>query len=117
MLGGGMRQAGMLAAAGIYALEHHVQRLEQDHANAQRLAQGLASLNFGSVEAGIDANSAQTNMLFWPLGEDTARGLADFLAQRQIKISPAPTVRLVTHLDVDAAAIDRFVAAVGEFFD
>ncbi len=106
--GGGMRQAGVLAAACIHALEHHVERLAEDHAHAARLAMGLAEL-------GLEPDGPYTNMVFLPLGGERAARLAEFLRARDILISPGARVRLVTHLDVEAAAIDTVITAVGEF--
>lgn len=105
--GGGMRQAGILAAAGIHALEHHVERLAEDHANAERLAAGLAEL-------GLSPDGPYTNMVFVPLGRPRAEHLAAALRERHILITSAATVRMLTHLDVSAADIDRVIAAIGD---
>jgi threonine aldolase len=107
MVGGGMRQAGGLAAAGLYALKHQVERLAEDHANAERLAAGLTELGY-SVEP------VQTNMVYVDIG-DQAGALKHFAAQRGITLSAAPRLRMVTHLDVSAAAIAQVVAAFAEF--
>lgn len=107
MLGGGMRQAGGLAAAGLYALEHQVQRLADDHANAQLLAQGLS-------QAGFSVEPVQTNMVYVQMG-DRAEALKAFAAERGIKLSAAPRLRLVTHLDVDAGQIEQVVSTFAEF--
>ena len=104
ILGGGLRQAGILAAAGLYALEHHVPRLAEDHANAERLAQGLA-------RAGFEITSAHTNMVF--LRAPT--GFAEHLAQHGIKILPGERLRLVTHLDISAESIARVIDAARAF--
>ena len=104
ILGGVMRQAGVLAAAGLYALEHNVARLAEDHANAARLAKGLAEL-------GYEMGPAQTNMVFG-CGLD---GLPGHLEKHAVRVLPGPRMRLVTHLDVDAAAIDRALQAFGSF--
>jgi threonine aldolase len=109
MLGGGMRQAGILAAAGLYALEHNIERLAEDHANAARLAAGLAQI------PGIEVEPQQTNMVFVHLPEDRLPALAAHLAERGVKASLNPRTRLVTHLDVDAAMIDAAIAAFDEF--
>lgn len=108
MLGGGMRQSGILAAAGLYALDHHVERLAQDHANAERLASGLSAL-------GIAVEPVQTNMVFAALPAERFGGLPAFLEARDARAPIGPRARLVTHLDVDAAAIDRFVGLVGDY--
>jgi threonine aldolase len=105
MLGGGMRQVGILAAAGIHALEHNVARLAEDHANAQRLAQGLA-------QAGYEVEPVQTNMVFAKVARDRCAPLQSHLAREGVTAIVAPRTRLVTHLDVDAAGIDRAVAAL-----
>jgi threonine aldolase len=99
ILGGAMRQAGVLAAAGLYALEHNVERLAEDHANAERLAQG------------IGAPAPQSNMVFF----DSAPGLVEHLAKQGVIVLPAARLRLVTHLDVDAAGIERAIAAFRSF--
>ncbi|HEX5092729.1 MAG TPA: low-specificity L-threonine aldolase [Burkholderiales bacterium] len=99
ILGGVMRQAGILAAAGLYALEHHVERLAEDHANAERLAKG------------IGAPAPSSNMVFF----DSRPGLAEHLAKHGVIVLPAPRLRLVTHLDVDAAGIDRAITAFNTF--
>lgn len=107
MVGGGMRQAGGLAAAGLYALDHQVQRLAEDHANAETLGRGLADLGY-AVEP------VQTNMVYVDLGERAA-ALRDFLGGRGIRVSAAPRLRLVTHLDVKTADIPRIVEAFAAF--
>ncbi len=111
VLGGGMRQAGIVAAGGIHALENHVQRLAEDHANAALLARGLAEIE----ELVVDFGEAQTNMVFVH-PRVPAAGLADFMADRGIRIPTGETLRLVTHLDVSQGDIDRVVDAFGELF-
>ena len=109
MLGGGMRQAGMLAAAGIYALDNHLHRLDDDHDNAQLLAQGLSAIE------GITLHGcAQTNMLF--LSAQKQPQLIDFLAAKNIIISNGKVIRLVTHLDINSEDIVKVVTAVEEFY-
>ena len=108
MLGGGMRQAGYVAAAGRYALSHHVERLAEDHARAERLAAGLAAIGF-TVEP------PQTNMVFVSVPADRCAGLRQRLEQAGIKASIGPRSRLATHLDVTDAGIDRVVAAFSAF--
>jgi len=107
MLGGGMRQAGSLAAAGLYALDHQVQRLADDHANAQWLGDELR-------KAGYAVEPVQTNMVYVQLG-DRAQALKTFAAERGIKLSAAPRLRMVTHLDVSRAQIEQVVQAFVEF--
>jgi threonine aldolase len=99
MLGGGMRQAGMLAAAGLYALEHQVERLAEDHANAQLLAEQLRGLGF-------EVEPVQTNMVYVQMG-DQAGALKARAAEQGIRLSSAPRTRLVTHLDFHAEHIPR----------
>lgn len=107
MVGGGMRQAGMLAAAGLYALEHQVERLAEDHANAQFLAEGLRGL-------GYQIEPVQTNMVYVQIDE-RAEALKSFCGERGIKLSAAARLRMVTHLDVSRAQIEQVVAAFAEF--
>lgn len=107
MVGGGMRQSGLLAAAGLYALEHQVARLAEDHANAERLADGLRGLGY-AVEP------VQTNMVYAQLGEQ-AGALKAFCAEREIRLTAAPRLRMVTHLDVSAEDIDRVLEAFSAF--
>jgi threonine aldolase len=107
MVGGGMRQAGVLAAAGLYALEHQVARLADDHANAERLAAGLREL-------GYPVEPVQTNMVYVQIGEQ-AGALKAFCAERGIKLSAAPRLRMVSHLDISAEAIERVIAAFAAF--
>jgi threonine aldolase len=108
MLGGGMRQAGILAAAGLHALEHHVERLAQDHANARRLAAGLAKLGFA-----VDP-PPETNMVMFQI-EDTMAFLRE-TRRRGLLVNPAgPGVfRAVTHLDVTEADVDDALGRIGE---
>lgn len=107
MVGGGMRQAGLLAAAGLYALEHQVERLADDHANASFLAKGL-------TELGYEVEPVQTNMVYVQIG-DRAEALKAFCAERGIVLSAASRLRMVTHLDVSAAQMEQVVAAFAEF--
>jgi len=112
VLGGGMRQAGVLAAAGIYALEKHVDRLAEDHANAGRLARGLSQID----EIRVDPGSVQTNMVFMQVAPKQAPDLKRHLASAGILIGSGAQVRLVTHLDVTSADLDAVIAAVKGFF-
>ncbi|MCC7548061.1 MAG: low-specificity L-threonine aldolase [Burkholderiales bacterium] len=112
VLGGGMRQAGVLAAAGIYALENHVERLAQDHANAGRLAHGLSAIS----ELRVEPRAVQTNMVFVDLPAQRADALRTFLHARNVRIGSGTRVRMVTHLDIDAHDVDAVVSAMGEFF-
>lgn len=110
-LGGGMRQAGVLAAAGIYALEHNVERLARDHENARALAQALASIEGVTVAPA----GAQTNMLYINVEPQRSVRLREHLKGQGILISGQGSIRLVTHLDIDRADVDRFAAAVRDF--
>ncbi len=107
MVGGGMRQAGVLAAAGLYALQHQVERLAEDHANAARLGDGLAAL-------GYKVEPVQTNMVYVQLGERAGQ-IKAFMAERGIAVSAAPRLRLVTHLDVSAEQIEQVIEAFAVF--
>jgi len=109
MLGGGMRQVGILAAAGIYALEHNVERLAEDHANAERLARGLAAL-------GLKVEPVQTNMVFTAIPKESAVALQQHLASSGVAVLAGAKLRLVTHLDVDAKAVDGALAGFAGFF-
>jgi threonine aldolase len=108
ILGGGMRQAGILAAAGLYALENNIERLADDHRNAARLADGLRGLAL--------AVEVHTNMVFVRLPADKVEDLARHLRTRGVLVLPAPRMRLVTHLDVDAAGIERALAGFESYF-
>ena len=113
MAGGGMRQAGSLAAAASYALDHHITRLADDHALAKRLAAGLADIE------GLTVEPPQTNIVFADLtGEAKARSAAllEHLADNCIQATGLYRLRFVTHLDVDAADIDRAIATIRQFF-
>jgi threonine aldolase len=110
MAGGGMRQTGLLAAAASYALEHHLERLADDHALAQRLAQGLQGID------GLQVRSAQTNIVFVDVADGRGPDLLAFLKARGVLATGLIGLRFVTHLDVDAAGIDRAVDAVQAFF-
>ena len=108
-LGGGLRQIGLLAAAASYALDHHVERLAEDHANARRLAAGLARIE------GIQVVAPDTNIVFASVEGGRDAALVAYLASRGILATGLIGLRFVTHLDVDAAGIDRTIAAVAEF--
>lgn len=110
MLGGGMRQAGVLAAAAHHALDHQVRRLAEDHALAQRLARGLQDL------PGLTVEAPQTNIVFCDVAPERANGLMAHLKSQGVLATGLYRVRFVTHLDVDAAGVDRAIAAVRQFF-
>jgi threonine aldolase len=113
MAGGGMRQAGLLAAAASYALQHHIGRLDQDHALARRLADGLAGI------PGLQVEAPQTNLLFVDLVGGAQARSAELLAhlkQNGVLATGLYRLRFATHLDVDAAGIDRAIGAIRSFF-
>jgi threonine aldolase len=116
MTGGGMRQAGVLAAAALHALDHHVDRLAVDHANAKRLADGLRSI------PGITVTPPDTNIVFAQVaavGTQDSRArtqaLVDHLKSRGVLATGLVGLRFVTHLDVDAAGVDHAVDAARDF--
>ena len=109
MTGGGLRQAGVVAAAALYALDHHVDRLRQDHAMAQRLAAGLQDLS------GLSVRSAQTNIVFLDVSEGRSPALLAHLKAAGVLATGMLGLRFVTHLDVDADAIDHAIAAIRDF--
>ncbi|NOS99086.1 MAG: low-specificity L-threonine aldolase [Phycisphaerales bacterium] len=110
MFGGAMRQAGIIAAGALYALEHHIDRLADDHANARRLASAIADMPGLS----IDPASVETNILYFDVDESvgTAKALCDRLRADGVWVLPvAPQrIRAVTHLDVSASDIDRAIS-------
>lgn len=110
--GGGWRQAGMLAAAGLHALERHVDRLAEDHARAARLAGRLQAID------GLQVTGQHTNMVFVEVPVQRQPALDAHLRDAGIRISigSRPGVRLVTHLDIDDAAIEHTVDAIAGFF-
>jgi len=110
MVGGGMRQAGILAAAGIFALERNVERLAEDHANARALAEGL-----GSIEE-IHVSPTETNMVYVTVPPGGSAAFRDHVAKRGVLVRSDRPLRLVTHLDVDAADVRRAVEAAKECY-
>lgn len=113
MAGGGMRQAGVLAAAATHALDHHVGRLAQDHALAQYLADGLAGIE------GLQVEAPQTNIVFVDLtgaAREQSGALLKHLAGQGIQATGLYRLRFVTHLDVDTVGVDQAVAAIRQFF-
>jgi len=108
-----MRQSGLLAAAAAHALDHHIERLAEDHALARRLADGLAGIE------GLQVEAPQTNLLFVDLtGPARARSgeLLPYLKQAGVLATGLYRLRFATHLDVDAEGIDRAIAAIRSFF-
>ena len=108
MLGGGMRQAGVLAAAGLYALEHNIERLSVDHDNARRLADGLKDL------PGFRVEPPQTNIVWVHLEGALGTDFCDRLAAKGILATGTSSVRFVTHLDLSLGDIDLVVGVVKE---
>jgi threonine aldolase len=106
MAGGTMRQAGVLAAAAAYALDHHIERLAEDHARARRLAEGLQGL------PGVSVQAPQTNMLFIDLPRERAAAVVATLRERGVLATGLYQLRLVTHLDVDDAGVDHAIAVL-----
>ena len=113
LVGGGMRQIGVLAAAGIHALNHHIDRLEDDHANALRLAERLAKVTAIHVEPDL----VETNMVFITLPDGAADGLRAHLAARGILLGGgSKRIRLVTHLDITSDDIDLLNEEISHYF-
>ena len=108
MWGGALRQSGILAAAALYALDHHVERLAEDHRNARRLAEGLADV----PGLAVDPETVETNIVL--VACDDAPAIVSALAARGVRVGAVDqhTLRFVTHLDVEAAGIERAIAAV-----
>ncbi|GAB5099846.1 low-specificity L-threonine aldolase [Caballeronia sp. HLA56] len=110
VLGGGMRQAGVIAAACLYALDHHVDALAEDHDNAARLAEGLKQID------GIGIQSHATNMVFARIPEAHCAPLEAYLKERGILTQMLYASRFVTHRDVSREDIDTFIGAVKDYF-
>ena len=106
MLGGGMRQAGVLAAAALHALDHHIERLADDHANARALAEGLQGL------PGVTVQAPQTNIVFVDLAPEKAAGVVPRLRDAGVLCTGLYRLRFVTHLDVSSADVARAVAVL-----
>lgn len=113
-LGGGMRQAGILAAAALYALDHHIDRLAEDHANARLLAMGLSRIK----GIHIDPNSVETNLVYFDIESEVlgfdANELARRLSENGFRIGPFSVrrIRVVTHLDVSAEDVRQLIQAL-----
>ncbi|MDY6982926.1 MAG: low-specificity L-threonine aldolase [Pseudomonadota bacterium] len=112
MLGGGMRQAGIIAAAGIYALQNNVARLKEDHENAALLARELSDVNGITLDTG----RVQTNMVFITPQAGTGPALAEHLRKQDILVDAGHAFRMVTHLDVGRADILATAAAIRDFY-
>ena len=109
-LGGGMRQAGVIAAAGLYALEHNVARLADDHRRAEALAAGIVDISELSVRQ-------HTNMVFIEPADDDLEPLREHLERQGVLIGRQKRpVRMVTHLDIDDAGIDRAIDAIRSYY-
>ena len=113
-MGGAMRQAGIIAAACLYALDHNVERLKKDHDNARRMASGLAGLDGVRLDPGL----IETNIVFFDLEPEapSARSVAASLLERCVRIGAMGErrMRAVTHMDIDEAGIDRALEAMAE---
>jgi threonine aldolase len=110
MLGGGMRQAGVLAACGLYALDNNIARLADDHDRARQLAEGIGGI------AGLPV-SYFTNMVFIEPEDKDLEPLRVHLEERRILIGQQNRpVRLVTHLDIDNAGIERVITAIHSYY-
>jgi threonine aldolase len=110
VMGGGMRQAGYLAAAGIYALDHHVERLRDDHAHARQLAAALETLPYVS-----NIRPVQTNIVIFDLNApNTPAVFLDYLHNNGVKASAfgPQTIRFVTHLDVNTAMVETAIGVL-----
>lgn len=117
MLGGGMRQAGILAAAGLHAIDNHINRLHQDHLLAAHLAAQLATIPAITV----DCSSVETNMVFMQLpvekNSDIANQLCHYMQQHNILLGGGDKqIRLVTHMDINDTAVDTFIHHLSHFF-
>jgi threonine aldolase len=106
MLGGGLRQVGVLAAAALHALDHHVHRLADDHAHARRLAEGLLGL------PGVSVAMPHTNIVFVDVAPDKAAGVVERARAQGVLCTGLYRLRLVTHLDVTADDVDRAVGVL-----
>ena len=115
LFGGAMRQAGIIAAGGVYALDHNIERLAEDHANAKLLAEGLATM----IGIEIRAGEVETNIVFFELAPETSMTAPIFverLAQRGVRmIAMGPSrIRAVTHLDVSRLDIETALDLIRE---
>lgn len=106
VVGGGMRQVGMMAAAGLYALKNNISRLADDHANAQALAEGLRAIEGVSVDMAM----VETNMVYVTVTKEHRTRLEPLAAAEGIVLPAGTTMRLVTHMDVSAADIGRVIS-------
>ena len=111
-LGGGMRQAGIVAAGGIYVLENNIQRLKEDHDNAALLGEELAKI----TQLEVDLEYLHTNMVFLKTSEGDFIALSNYLEERDILIDARYTARLVCHLDISRENVKATIAAIKEFY-
>jgi threonine aldolase len=113
ILGGGLRQSGLLAACGLYALDHETPRLHEDHTRAKRLADSLAEC----ADIEVLPESAKTNMLFVRPRQNDIEGFKQYLQDQGIVTGPAgSTMRLVIHRDIDDSGIDRIIGAIQDYY-
>lgn len=108
MLGGQMRQAGVLAAAGLYAIEHHFERLEDDHANAAFLARGMEQL-------GYRITHPQTNIFYATLEAAECAPMDEWLQTRGVRMRVTPNMRVVLHLDVSRADVEHVLTLLQDY--
>jgi len=112
VVGGGMRQVGVIAAAGLYALDHNVERLADDHALAQSLAEQLVGID-GLV---VRDNAASTNMVFLTCVDGDSESLVRWCQERGVRFGGGDSARLVVHKDLDASMIDRAASIIRGYF-
>jgi len=112
MLGGGMRQAGVIAAAGIYALDNNIERLAEDHENAALLGEGLAEIE----ELEVDLDTLHTNMVFFRPRDGSAQKLSDHLLTKDILVDAAKEIRLVTHMQISQEDVRTTIDSVKAFY-
>ena len=112
LLGGSMRQAGIVAAAALYAIENHVERLAEDHENARWIAQQLSEVE----EVDVNFHKMQTNMIFISFAEEHLVPLVRHLNERNITVTENLPMRIVTHLDVDRQAASALVSQIKAYF-
>jgi threonine aldolase len=110
MVGGGLRQSGIMAASGIYALDHNIERLAEDHEKAQRFVDGLKNVEVLAAEA-------QTSMAFVSAPNGDVDRMIAFMRERGVNISGGTRMRLVMHKDVSFDDVDTLIAAFREYCD
>ena len=112
MLGGGMRQAGIIGAAGLYALEHNVARLAEDHHHGAQLSQGLERI----AELQVESQQRQTNMVFITIPDTASGHFQRYMKDRGVLLPGGTRLRLVTHLDISAADIETVISSCRDYF-